>query len=286
MVGEIVVFLLGAAVGSFVSVMVFRTYGNNGAVPNQKRSHCLHCGAQLRVRDLIPVISYVRSRGKCRTCHMRIHAGYVLLELATGILFVVAYRHGLALQAIAQLFLTHHAAQAFGAIGALARNWYAITILVALFAIDGLYQVLPDRITLPAIAILLVSVPLGYSSALWNPSMLFTWYSTAIICGAGGAAFFAIPYVLSRGAWVGGGDIRMGALLGVLLGWPGTVSALILSYLVGGAIGTLVLALGKKRFGDMLPMGTFLSMGALAVLLWGHEIEQWYQYWINRIFSV
>ncbi len=157
-------------------------------------------------------------------------------------------------------------------------SWFSISALVFLFVFDLRYGLLPDRVTIPATMIVFFGA--GIARSLGSPSgslWMTIWGSFFSLLGAiaFGAAFFATQYFLSRGRWVGGGDIRMGALVGAIAGWPGVLVALGLSYLVGAATAIILVATGKKKLrGDTLPMGPFLAIGALVTMFWGDRIVE------------
>jgi prepilin signal peptidase PulO-like enzyme (type II secretory pathway) len=125
--------------------------------------------------------------------------------------------------------------------------------------------VVDDEISLPALVLIfLANLALGAS---W-----LTLLSSAII----GGGFFALQYVVSRGRWVGSGDIRLGALLGVALGWPNVLVALFLAYFAGAVSGLVLILLKKKHLKSPLPFGIFLAPAALVALWWGGAIVKWY----------
>ncbi|TAK05567.1 prepilin peptidase [Patescibacteria group bacterium] len=253
--------LLGLVFGSVLTALISRqAKGERWATG---RSHCPKCRHPLAVWDLVPVLSYLVLDGKCRYCRGVIGASYPLLELATAALFALA--------AVIRL-----GPAAFGGVEAflapdwvlpLLRDWAAIVVLVQIFLYDLWFGYILDQVTLPAIAVFL----------LWNLA-LGVPLPMLLIGAAVGGGFFLLQYVISGGKWIGGGDIRLGALMGVLLGWPLVLVALFIAYLSGGAVGAVLLASKRKTVGSQIPFGTFLSAATVVVLFWGRAMLDWYLY--------
>lgn len=141
----------------------------------------------------------------------------------------------------------------------------AVSVFLFLFVYDLKYMLLPDEVTLPAIVVL------GLLSFFIGTSWLFL--VSGVVVGAG---FFLLQYGLSRGRWIGGGDIRMGALMGALLGWPLVAVALLVSYVFGAVVSVGWLLSRRKRLGQAVPFGTFLAIGTLITLWWGQNMLDWY----------
>lgn len=250
--------LLGLVFGSALTALISRQA--KGERWWKGRSHCPKCRHVLSVPDLVPVFSYVLLRGKCRHCRGVIGASYPLVELSTAALFAVA----------ATVRLGPAAAGGFDALSApgwplLLRDWFAIVVLVQIFLYDLWFGYILDQVTLPAIVVLL-----AWNLALGMP------LPPLLIGAAVGGGFFLLQYVVSGGTWIGGGDIRLGALMGVLLGWPLVLVALFVSYLTGGVAGAVLLASKRKSVGSQIPFGTFLSAATLVVLFWGADLLAWY----------
>lgn len=243
----------GLMIGSFLNVLTFRLMANTTVIFG--RSHCQACGVIIRARDLIPVFSYLWLWGKCRDCEQPISKQYPIVEIATASAFgLVAIAH---LYGVADFSLL-----------AFARDIVFSAILVSLFVFDYRWMVLPDQITLPLIVLAIIfNVALGL-----NP--------ISLLVGAlvGGGLYFGL-WAISRGSWVGSGDIRLGAAMGFMLGWPGILVALYVSYLLGGVVAIILLATGQKKRGAVLPMGTFLTIGTFSVLV----LQQFFPDWIQLL---
>ncbi|MBI3115233.1 MAG: prepilin peptidase [Candidatus Kerfeldbacteria bacterium] len=235
--------LVGLALGSFVNVLVPRWAAGESI---GGRSRCPRCRRTLAARDLIPIVSFVALRGRCRRCHQPIPRRYPLVELGTAaVLAVTALHVGLA----PALFVYAPLA----------------VFLVALFVFDWQHQLVPDELSLPAAGLALVgNLFLGLS------------FSSLLLGGILGAGFFALQYVVSRGRWVGDGDIRLGLLAGFALGFERTIVALVLAYVVGALVGVALLARGRVTLSSHLPFGMLVTAATFVSLLWGDAIIAWY----------
>lgn len=247
-------FVLGCCIGSFINASEYRL-AKSLPIAND-RSRCRSCAKALAWYDLVPLVSYLVLRGKCRSCQARISTQYPLVEGVTGVLFVVAGSMasiGTDTESIVRLI----------------RDLIVVSIAVFLFVYDYKYTLLPDAVTLPSIAV--------FAAFSWWLGV--SWQSLLVGTIVGGG-FFLLQYAVSSGAWVGGGDIRFGAMLGALFGWPTILVALFVSYVTGAIAGGTLLALGKKKPGDAIPFGTFLSIGMLLTLWWGQALVDWYAQWL------
>lgn len=242
----IFILLLGTILGSFLNALIWRTRVGMSAMKG--RSQCTVCNSQLRVFELIPVLSFFLQRGRCRHCLERISWQYPLVEVATGTLFMASY---LVFQfdMIAVLFA-----------------WFVVCILMFIFVYDLKYQLILDRVTLPAIAITYVY------HIVRAPT---DWWVYLLGIGIGGG-FFLLQFVVSKGRWIGGGDIRLGALMGAILGWKLVFVALMLAYVVGAIVSIILVAMKKKTMASTTPFGTYLAAATLVVLFWGTSILDWY----------
>lgn len=243
----IIVFFLGASVGSFVAASVYRMKNKKSIL--RGRSECEKCGKKLAWYELIPIFSYICLRGKCGKCGKKIGAELLLTEAICGALYVAAYFY----HRSPILFLL------------LIRDWIFLSGLVFLFIYDLKYKILPDAITITvAAAIFIVNIILGYK------------ITDLVLAVAVGGGFFAAQYLVSRGKWIGAGDIRMGALLGAALGWPAVMVAIFISYIFGGFYGGYLLLRKRAVLKTQIAFGTFLAVGGVVGLYWGDYIIKWY----------
>jgi prepilin signal peptidase PulO-like enzyme (type II secretory pathway) len=248
----LIVALLGLAIGSFLNVVIGRL--RSGETGWRSRSQCPECHAVLRPSELIPLLSFVVLRGQCRACRKPISWQYPIIEFSTSALFLLAYcLHG------GEVGLLN------GAAPALLRDWLFIAGLTVIFVVDLLDMVVFDSVTIPlAIIAFFFNLALGA-----NPLDLLL----AALIGGG---FFLLQYVVSRGRWIGGGDIRIGAMMGMMLGFQGVLAALFLSYISGAIIGLALMAAGKAKWTSHLAFGTFLSGATIIILFFGHSLLAWY----------
>ncbi len=242
---ELLVFILGVSLGSFVNVLVIRLAANEKI---DGRSHCRSCGRQLAWYHNIPLLSFLVLQGKCVWCRSAISWQYPIVELSTGLLFLLGV---FIMPAYDWLWL--------------ASYFVLVSYAVTLFLFDLRFKVLPDVITISGTVILfLLNLLRGVS---W-PSLL-----AAILLAAG---FFALQYLISRGRWIGSGDIRLGALMGAALGWPGVVVALVVAYWLGAAVGLGLILFKNYGAKSELPFGTMLTFATVATFLWGEAMINLY----------
>ena len=254
---SILFFLFGSAIGSFLNVVILRAPKHKSIVKN--RSHCPKCKHNLSILDLIPVWSFLFLRGQCQYCKKKISWQYPLVEAITGIVFVLGF-----------LVLGFSLESLFFAI-------YA-SFLIAIFVLDYTKYIIPDFLSVPAMFIgLLGSIIITISdSKIFSISALtglFVNLGIAVLIGGG---FFLVQFLISRGRWVGGGDIRLGVVMGLMLGFPNIIAALGIAYVIGAFWGIGLIVLKRKTIKGVLPFGTFLTISTIICLLWGNEIVKAY----------
>jgi prepilin signal peptidase PulO-like enzyme (type II secretory pathway) len=255
----IFVFIFGLIIGSFLNCLIWRVYKKIPLTPFIKgavnRSYCPKCKKQIAWHDNIPVLSFCLLGGKCRHCRRSISLQYPLVELITGILFLFAFYLNF------QIPLTPFIKGAL----VLFRDWFLIAVMIVVFVIDLRWYLILDIVVLPAaVIVFILNLILGIS------------WQNLLISGIIGGSFFLIQFIISKGKWIGGGDIRLGLLMGFALGWPNILIALFLAYLLGSVVGIGLILAGKKKWGGEVPLGTFLSITTVIALLWGERILGWY----------
>lgn len=245
----VIIFFLGLALGSFLNSWIWRAHENFRIVNG--RSMCPHCRRQLTWHENIPVLSYLFLWGKCQTCKIAIPKHFTFVEIGAALIFVlVAWKHLSSPVVASALFF---------------RDIVFSVLLIIIFIYDWLYQeILPEVVWFGALAGLFFNLYLGYSLA----SMLIG----LLIVGG----FFWLQFAVSRGRWIGGGDVRMGVMMGVWLGWPMVLTALFLAYIVGAVCSLALVAYRKKQLTSAIPFGTYLATGTFVAMLWGNEIIAWY----------
>ena len=238
------IFILGTIIGSFLNVCIYRIPKEQSII--YPPSICGNCKSQLKPMDLVPILSYLFLKGKCRRCGVKIGFRYPLIELLTGLIFLLIYtRIGLQIVLIKFLFLS--------------------AILIVLSFIDIEYQIIPDKIVVFAMV-------MGMILNIFTKDVPFLSSLMGLILGGGILLLIAL---VTNGA-MGGGDIKLMAVLGYYLGWKATVMALLLSFIFGGVIGVLLLLFKLKTRKDAVPFGPFLALGGLIAALYYHEIFYFY----------
>jgi leader peptidase (prepilin peptidase)/N-methyltransferase len=240
----IVAVLIGLAIGSFLNVVITRLPARRSVWG--PRSACPGCGASIAWHDNLPVVSFAVLRGRCRACGMRISWQYPVVEFVTALAFGAAwYGFGPSLDFLVAAVL--------------------LPALIAITAIDLHHQIIPDAITLPGVVAGLVA-NLAFQRVSWLESL--------IGIAVGGGLFFVI--ILASGGGMGGGDMKLGAMLGAFLGWKVVLFSLFVSVVLGGALALALLAAGKRGRKDPIPFGPFLATGGAAGFFWGERIVTWY----------
>ncbi|MFH1192053.1 MAG: prepilin peptidase [bacterium] len=252
----ILIFIIGLCIGSFLNVVILRFKKGENFVKG--RSHCPKCKHTLLWYDNIPLVSYLSLAGKCRYCDKKISIQYPLVELATAVLFVLAFiQWNFYFTANYQLPIINYL---------ILFTYFLFTaILIIIFVYDFRWYLILDKVSLPAIAIaFILNMIIGYK------------FTDLFLGGVIAGGFFLLQFVVSRGKWIGGGDIRLGFLIGVMLGWQKTIVALFIAYVAGAIIGFFSMIIKNKKMNSKVPFGTFLSSAAYISMLWGSEIMAWY----------
>ena len=221
---------------------------------------CPHCGHGLASKDLVPVFSWLALKGRCRYCKEPISWQYPVVELLTGALFVVSY-----------------AAWPLGFSGAGLFQFVLWLVFIAGFMALAVYDLrwmlLPDRMILP---LTILAVLQTCVVAMWRADVTDLYlplFAAALIFG-----LFWVLYQVSGGKWIGGGDVKLAVLLGLLVGTP--LNALLVVFLASlfGTIGSIPAMLRNKRsLGLQIPFGPYLLLATFVIVLWGNALFDWYQ---------
>ncbi|MCB2292395.1 prepilin peptidase [Clostridium algoriphilum] len=247
----IYIFILGLLIGSFLNVCIYRIpKGENISYPP---SHCTSCGNNIKFYDLIPVLSWIFLRGKCRKCGEKISSRYALIELATAILFLLTYFHyGISINLVRFLIL--------------------IPFLIVIAMID--YDTMDVYTITTWIAISIGVVLLGVNFYLKEPVATYIYGG---ILGSGLIIFIILLSKLILGTeGMGWGDAEICGLCGLFLGFKLTVAMLFFSFIIGGVIGVYLLKLKKKSGRSEMPFGPSIIIAALIIIIWGYRIMNWY----------
>jgi leader peptidase (prepilin peptidase)/N-methyltransferase len=241
--------VFGLVIGSYLNVVVYRLPLGLSTV--HPRSRCPGCGTLIRARDNVPVLSFLLLRGRCRTCGTTISWRYPLVEATTGALFLACLvRFGLTPQALAAIVFA--------------------CLMLVLALIDFDHMILPDRITLPGIAV-------GIASQLVAPLAGLVPAVLGALLGAGILlAVWGIWLAVRREEGMGLGDVKMLALVGAFLGWPGVLVTLFFGAFTGSIVGLALMRFGSLDMRSKMPFGVFLSLGGLVALFFGEALVAWY----------
>jgi len=251
-------FLIGASVGSFLNLAADRVPAGRSIV--KPRSYCESCNTQLASRDLVPILSYLWIRGKCRYCSAPVPLRFMAVEALTGALFTAVYvKYGLEVEFV--LLAT------------------AVSLMVVVALIDLEHGIIPNKIILPSLAVLIILSPfwteLGLSRSFLGNDNFGGTLINSILTGLGSfLVFLGIAMIYPNG--MGGGDVKLGGVIGLLVGYPGALIALWLAVVSAGVIAIGLVVMGKLGRKDTMPFGPFLSLGAVVALLAGSDITSWY----------
>lgn len=237
-------FIYGLVFGSFFNVVGLRVPKRESIV--RPPSHCTVCNRNLTIKDLVPVFSYVFLKGKCRGCGTKIHWVYPVMELATGLLFAFAYYQlGFTLELVVALLF--------------------ISLLVIITVSDIAYMLIPDKILLFFLIPLIVL-------RVFEP--LSPWWDSIVGAVVGFGVLFLIA-IVSKGG-MGGGDIKLFFVIGLVLGWVPTLLTLFLASIIGTVIGVISLRRTKQSRKTPIPFGPSIAIAAIIAYFYGESLVDWY----------
>lgn len=240
-------FIFGLFIGSFLNVIIDRLPRNETFLKG--RSHCEFCKHTLSWMDLIPFVSFLFLKGKCRYCRKKLSLRYPLFEILTATLFVLT-----TLQL--QLFIIHYS------LFIILFYLFIVSCLIVIFFIDLKDGIIPFQIVIPAILITFI-----YLIFLSPASLLSHLFS-----GLGAFIFFLLIFLFTRGRGMGFGDVIYAFFMGILLGFPLIILGLYTSFLTGAIISLILILWRKKKFrGSTIPFGPFLVLGTYLSMLWGEQ---------------
>lgn len=286
-------FIFGLFIGSFLDCIANRSFTQTSFLG---RSFCDHCHKTLHWYHMIPVFSYLFLQGKCAFCHKRISPESTLLELITGLVTAT----------VAFLFIplsvltTHWTSQLIFGLN-FSFTLFAIYVFIIVFITDIKSGLIPDRITYPSIIIaatyLLVSNFLKIGLFYWSlknsqlgqyllPPQSDYFYRHALdlissigwsyASGIGVGLFFLLLILITKGRGMGGGDMKLGVFIGLVLSFPNSLAAIMLAFLLGSVFGVALIVSRIKKFGQTIPFGPFLSIASIITIIWGEQIVNWY----------
>lgn len=259
---NVAIFIFGLLVGSFLNCVVYRL--EKGMSFLKGRSFCPKCKHILSWQDLAPVFSYVFLKGRCRYCGKKISIQYPLVEIGTAVLFLLIFNFYFL---IFNEFLFFN----FYLISQIFLLFFLVCCLIIIFVYDLKHYIIPDKVLFPVV--ILVFIYRIFEFFTTNYKLQTINYFTAALLASG---FFFALWLVSRGRWMGFGDVKLVFLLGLLLGWPHIFVGLFVAFLLGALVGLLLIILKKKGLKSKVPFGPFLVFGALVALLWGEQLWRWY----------
>ncbi|AMV71815.1 A24 family peptidase [Desulfuromonas carbonis] len=242
-------FVVGAVIGSFLNVCIYRIPAGESIV--RPRSRCGSCGNSIKWYQNLPILSYLVLRGHCAMCNAKISWRYPLVEWLTGGLFsCLVFRFGPQPFVVALMIL--------------------VAILVTITFIDIDHQIIPDVISLPGILV-------GFFASFFLPWVTWGDSLLGILAGGGSLYLVAAGYALLTGKeGMGGGDIKLLALIGAFLGWKAILPIIFFSSVLGTLVGVPLMWIKRSDGQLAIPFGPFLAAGSLTYLFWGPMIVRWY----------
>ena len=242
-------FIFGACIGSFIHVCIYRIPNSTSII--YPPSACPHCNTQIRFYDNIPLISYLWLRGRCRHCNQAIALRYFLVEIiGGGLALVTLFNYGVSFEGFIY--------------------YVFITILLIISFIDIDSKTIPDMITIPGI-------PLFFLASFALPKVTTIDSLFGILAGGGSLFIVALIYYLfTKKEGMGGGDIKLLAMIGAIIGWQGVLFTVFIASAVGTLTGLLMMPSTKMSLKMAVPFGPFLSIGAIIYIFFGAQMTFWY----------
>jgi len=276
---EVLLALLGLVFGSFVNALTWRikeqvkvkdkktkakdesSNQSNDLSILHGRSMCPNCKHTLATKDLVPVLSWLQLKGKCRYCHTTISPQYPIVELTGLVLFLISYWWWP---------VSVHGSQI-----ALFVIWLMISVgLLALFVYDLLWLILPNRIVYPLGCLAAVY---GIVNIFVSGNGIFKGVLDLVLAVLIGGGIFYLLFQVSDGKWIGGGDVRLGWVLGLIAGTPGrSVLFIFIASIIGTLVSLPLLASNRLKKNSLIPFGPFLIVGLIITQLFGVSIIHWY----------
>lgn len=245
----VLIFILGLIVGSFSNVCIYRMPRNESII--YPASHCPKCRSNISPKDNVPLLSYILLKGRCRNCKSKISIQYPIVEFLTGLIYLIIYLiFGLSIQTLIYIILS--------------------SALIIIAFIDLHEQIVPDVISLPGIVIgFIISFFVSYISYMNSALGVLVGGGIILIIGLGGSVIF-------KKEAMGGGDVKLAAMIGAFLGWRYIIISLFSGFFLGALAGIFLILSKIKSREDVIPFGPFIVLGSFITLLWGEKIISWY----------
>lgn len=285
-IGLILIFIAGASIGSFLNVVADRLPKDES--PLKGRSMCDFCKTLLKPKDLFPIFSFALLKGRCRYCDRKLSIAYPLSELLTGLLFV-----GLA-YSLDVFSIPNYAIWI-----SFAYLAFIVSVYVIILFADFKYKIIPNKVVIPAIVVvilvMIVSTAiisyLNYKSMAADPFGKYLlevgyWHQQVyahirnlvitIVSAFGIAGFFWLLIIITRGKGMGGGDVKLAFLIGLVNGFPVNLVAIVLGFVSGALYSTGLMIFRRKGMKDVIPFGPFLILGSVLAFIFGQQLFNWY----------
>lgn len=267
---ELALFLLGLFFGSFFLVLADRL--PRGEKVLMGRSHCEFCKKNINWMDLFPVISFIFLQGRCRYCKKKIGLRYPLVEVATGILFVLTYKLFILYPMpypLSPILYTlspmHYPLFPIPYYLTLGFYLFITGVFIVIFLSDMWYGIIPDAVLLPAVIITFLFVILNFKF------MIISY----IFAGFAAFGFFLLLFLLTKGKGIGFGDVKLAFLSGLLTGLTGVIISMYMAFVAGAVVSLILIALGRKKLrGDTIAFGPFMLLGVYVSIFYGNFLWQ------------
>lgn len=248
-INAILIFILGLIVGSFSNVCIYRIPRNESII--YPASHCPKCHSNILPKDNIPLLSYILLKGRCRNCKTKISIQYPMVEFLSGLIYLIIYLvYGLSVQTLIYILLS--------------------SALIIIAFIDLNQQMVPDVISLPGIVI-------GFILSFFVSHISFINSALGIVVGGGIILIIGITgSVIFKKEAMGGGDVKLAAMIGAFLGWRYIIISLFLGFFLGALTGIFLIMTKIKKREDAIPFGPFIVLSSFITLLCGEKILSWY----------
>jgi len=256
----LIVFIFGTFIGSFLNCIIYRIENNLSFLKG--RSFCPYCKHKLGFFDLFPVFSFIFLKAKCRYCGKKISIQYPLVEIITGLLFLLILNFQFGYLEFSILNLLTSIKFLYLLI--------ASSLLLILFIYDLKHYIIPDKVIY-----LLIGITFFYQ-LIYNFQAINSNFWPFLLSAFGAAGFFFLIWLFSKGKCMGFGDVNLAFFMGLFLGWPNILVAMFSAFFIGAIIGIGLIVLGKKKLKSQVPFGPFLITGTFLALFWGQNLINWY----------
>ena len=261
-------FLLGLVTGSFLNVIINRLHIKEDII--KKRSYCPHCKKVLKWYELIPIVSFIVQKRRCRGCGDKISWQYPIVEIVTAL-----------------LFLQVSSSIGYSFVWETMFLWIILSGLIVIFVYDLKHFIIPDVVLVPLILLTSLAILFdvwtfgnwelfGNWKLVIGNSLQLSSLASALLVGLLASLPFFVINMISSGRAMGFGDVKLAFFMGLLLGLYNALVALFLSFLAGGVVGVLLILTKRKKLKSQVPFGPFLVLGTYVALFWGQSIIDWY----------